>query len=184
MMEKFKDVASRVRSLREDCGVTSDEMAKFVGVSPDEYGNFESGAVDIPASILSEIAVRLKVDLGLLLTGQAPKMSLFSVTRRGKGVGVEQRHSYKYENFSASFKDAKFEPFLVTQTLSPQESPPVRHSHPGQEFNYLLKGKMRFCMNDDTVILEEGDSIMFDSSIPHSIQAIDKDVTFLAVITV
>lgn len=184
MRQEFKDVASRIRSLREDCGVSLGEMAESVGVGRERYAGFESGAVDIPASILSEIAVRLKVDLGLLMTGVAPKMSLFSVTRRGRGTMFEQRGSYRYENFAASFKDAQFEPFIVTQSLSSQEEPPVRHAHPGQEFNYLLAGKMRFCIGDKTFILEAGDSVIFDSSEPHSLEALDGDVKFLAVITV
>lgn len=183
MIKNFKELASRIRSLREDSGVPPEEMAQFLNITPKQYASYESGTADIPASIMSEIAVRLKVDLGLLLKGETPKSSVFSITRKGKGVEVEQSHSYRFENFSASFKHAQFEPFIVTQPLASQESPPVRHSHPGQEFNYLLEGKMRFSINEDAFTLEAGDSIMFDSSFPHSIEAVDGDVKFLAVIT-
>ncbi len=184
MRENAKDIAQRVRGLREDSGVPATDMAAFVQVTPEQYQAYESAAEDIPASVLSEIAVRLKVDLGLLLTGEPPKMSLFSVTRKGRGVKVDRRAGYGYENLSATFKDAKFEPFLVTLPETAPDAPVPQNTHAGQEFNYLLEGAMRVKVQDNEVELSVGDSVIFDAAVPHGMKAVGGQAKFLAIITV
>ncbi len=184
MRENAKDIAQRVRGLREDVGVSAADMAAFVQVSPEQYAAYESAAEDIPASVLTEIAVKLGVDLGLLLTGHAPTMSLFSVTRKGRGVRVDRRKGYGYENLASSFKEAKFEPFVVTLPESEPDAPIPQNTHPGQEFNYVLSGSMRTKVADSEVVLEAGDSVIFDATKPHGMKAIGGEAKFLAIITV
>lgn len=184
MNEKTEDIALRVRGLREDSGVSATEMAAFLQVSPGKYAAYESAAEDIPASSLSEIAARLKVDLGLLLTGEKPKMNVFSVTRAGRGPEVERRRDYKYESLSAAFKNAKFEPFVVTLPEMGENDPIPQNSHPGQEFNFMLEGRMRLKMHDNEVELGPGDSVIYDANEPHGMKAVGGRARFLAVITV
>ncbi|MDR1534310.1 MAG: cupin domain-containing protein [Planctomycetota bacterium] len=179
-----RDIAQRIRGLREDMGVSAAEMAAFVQVSPEQYNAYESAAEDISASVLNEIAARLKVDLGLLLRGETPKMSVFSVTRRGRGAKVDRREGYKYENLAAAFRGSRFEPFLVTLPETAPGAPIPQNAHPGQEFNYILEGRMRVKVQDSEEILETGDSIIFDASKPHGMKALDGPARFLAVINV
>lgn len=184
MHENAKDIAQRIRGLREDTGVSATEMARHVQATPEQYAAYESAAEDIPASVLTEIAARLNVDLGLLLTGERPKMSLFSVTRNGKGPGVDRRKGYKYENLASSFKGAKFEPFIVTLPETKAGAPIPQNTHPGQEFNYMLAGRMRVKVQDNEVELDVGDSVIFDATKPHGMKAVGGDAKFLAIITV
>ena len=184
MSENARDIARRVRGLREDSEVSVAEMAAHVQVSPEQYQAFESAAEDIPASILTEIAVKLKVDLGLLLTGEKPRMSLFAVTRKDRGAKVARQVGYDYENLAASFKGSKFEPFLVTLPATAADAPMPQNTHPGQEFNYLLEGVMRVKVQDNEVEMAVGDSVIFDATIPHGMKAIGGTAKFLAIITV
>lgn len=184
MHENARDISQRVRGLREDMGISATEMAEYVQVTPEQYAAYESAAEDIPASVLSEIAVRLKVDLGLLLTGTTPKMSLFAVTRKGRGVGVDRRKGYKYENLAASFKEARFEPFIVTLPETDKDAVIPQNTHPGQEFNYMLEGSMRVKVQDNEVTLNPGDSVIFDCTVPHGMKAVGGQAKFIAIITV
>ncbi|MCC8180191.1 MAG: cupin domain-containing protein [Planctomycetes bacterium] len=184
MQENAKDIAQRVRGLREDMGITAPDMAAKVQVSVEQYAAYESAAEDIPASVLSEIAANLGVDLGLLLTGEPPKMHLFSVTRKGKGATVDRRKGYGYENLASSFKDAKFEPFVVSLPETAPDAPIPQNEHPGQEFNYMLEGSMRIKVQDNEVVLREGDSVIFDASKPHGMKAVGGAAKFIAIITV
>lgn len=184
MRENAKEIAQRVRGLREDMGVSAAEMAAALGVTPERYAAYESAAEDIPASELTEVATRLNVDLGLLLTGEAPKMSLFSVTRKGRGHGVDRRKGYRYENLAASFKGAKFEPFIVTLPATAPDAPIPQNTHSGQEFNHMLSGTMILKVLDSEVELGPGDSVIFDASKPHGMKAVGGEVKFLAIITV
>ncbi len=184
MRENAKDIAQRVRGLREDTGVAADEMAGALHVSPAQYAAYESGAEDIPASVLSEIAVRLHVDMGLLLTGETPKMSLFSVTRKGRGAAVDRRKGYGYENLAAAFKEPKFEPFVVSLPETDANAPIPQNVHPGQEFNYMLEGRMRIKVQDNEEELAAGDSVIFDAAKPHGMKAVGGPARFIAIITV
>jgi len=181
MRERLEEIGSRLRELREISGISAEEMAEFLQVSTEAYSDYEEGKLDIPASSLVEIARKLNVDLSLLLTGEEPKMSIYSVTRKGKGVEVERRRQYNYQSLAGKFAHKKAEPFIVT--VEPRKEAPSFYSHPGQELDYVLEGTIKISIHDNEVMLEEGDSIFFDSSYKHALEALnDKPVRMLVVV--
>jgi len=183
MTEKRKDIAARLKELREIEGKTAEEMAKALGVAPAEYRAFEAGQADIPASALHDAAHALKADLTELLTGEAPRMKVFTVTRRGGGVTVERRKDYQYRNLAANFAGRKVDVFEVTVPADAGASGAHANSHPGQEFDYVLEGRMVVRIHGNELVLESGDCIYFDSNQGHSMQALDgKPARFLAMI--
>jgi mannose-6-phosphate isomerase-like protein (cupin superfamily) len=108
-------------------------------------------------------------------------MHSYSLTRKGRGIAVDRRKSYKYQSLAYSFKGRIAEPFIVT--AEPSNGDIHFQSHAGQEFNYMLEGKMMLVIDKKELILNEGDSIYFDSSKPHGMKALEgKSAIFLAVI--
>ncbi|MBR3139688.1 MAG: helix-turn-helix transcriptional regulator, partial [Methanobrevibacter sp.] len=91
MNEYNKDIGNRIRELRELSDITIKEIAEELNINEETYIQYENAEVDIPASFLYEIAHIFKVDLGLLLTGEESRMSIFDVTRADKGVSVDRR---------------------------------------------------------------------------------------------
>lgn len=183
MQEKIKEIAARVKELRDISDISPVEMAQRLALSPDVYSEYEEGEKDIPASILLEIAQILNVDMSVLLTGEVPRMHIFSVTRRDKGVSVERRKDYKYQNIASNFAHKKAEPFIVRVDPCPPETKLSVNSHPGQEFDYVLEGTLKVVIHGNELILEEGDSIFFDSGYEHGMQALGgKPAKFLALI--
>jgi transcriptional regulator with XRE-family HTH domain len=183
MKEKMKEIAQRVSELREISEVGLNEMANYLNLAVDTYKGYEEGKNDIPASVLYEIAQKLNVDMGLLLTGEETRMHIFTVTRKGKGVRVERRKQYKYENLAEKFIHKKAEPFIVTVQPRNEKSKPSTNSHPGQEFNYVIKGSLKIYIHDNEIVLEKGDSIFFDSSYKHAMEALNGEkAKFLAII--
>ncbi len=182
MQEKAIEIGSRVREMRKLSHLSTAEMAEYLNIPVETYHDYETGQADIPASILYEIAHKFEVDLGLLLTGKEARMHIFTVTRKNKGVAVERRKQYQYENLAEKFIHKKGEPFIVT--LDPGENKkPDKNSHPGQEFNYVLQGTMKIYIHDHEIILNEGDSIFFDSSYEHAMEALnEKPARFLAMV--
>lgn len=183
MQEKIKEIASRVRELRELSEISVEKMAEYLQVPNEIYERYESGTEDIPASILFEIAHRLEVDMATLLTGEEPRMNIFTLTRNGKGVSVERRKQYKYQNLAEKFIHKKAEFFIVTVEPKPMGTKPDTNSHPGQEFNYVLEGSLKVYIHNNEIILNEGDSIYFDSNYQHAMEAMNGEpAKFLAVI--
>ena len=177
-----KDIGMRIKELRELSDITTEEIAKELDVDEETYISYENGIVDIPASFIYQIAHIFKVDLALILTGEETRMTYFDVTRAGQGFTVNRRKEYKYENLCKKFIHKKAEMFIVT--VDPKEDAiPSLNSHSGQEFSYILEGRVKMFIKDNEIILNEGDSIFFDATCGHAIIALDdKPAKFLAVI--
>ncbi len=183
MQDKIKEIADRVHELRELSNFTVKEMAEYLQVSDETYEKYESGTEDIPASVLFEIAHKLRIDMATLLTGEEPRMNIFTVTRDGKGVNVERRKQYHYQNLAENFIHKKAEFFIVSVEPKPYGAKPETNSHPGQEFNYVLEGSLKVYIHNNEITLNKGDSIYFDSTYEHAMEALEGEpAKFLAVI--
>ena len=172
MQEKIKQVASRIRELREIFGASAAELAEAFQVPEADYRQYESGTVDIPVGILYQIAQRFGVELTTLLTGEEPRLRTYALTRAGQGVSVDRRRQYGYQSLAYNFIGTRAEPFLVTVAPAAEPAPDHVNSHPGQEFHYILEGTLRVRLDQHEVVLEPGDSLYFDSSVPHSLAAL------------
>ncbi|NLM10649.1 MAG: helix-turn-helix transcriptional regulator [Clostridiaceae bacterium] len=182
MSEQIKMIAARMRELREIAGYSYDDVASMLNISKEVYIAYENAAQDIPIGFLNEFANRFNVDLTELLTGKSPKLTRYSLVRSGKGVNVDRRAPYKYQSLAYNFINKKAEPFLVT-VLPNNHAEVSMNSHPGQEFNYVVEGTLMIVIDGKEFILNKGDSIYFDSSLPHGMKALDNQAAeFLAII--
>ncbi len=183
MQDKVREIVARVKELRELSEVTVAEMAKCIGTTEEYYCAYEAGNEDISASRLYEIAQKLGVDLSLLLTGSAPRMNTFTVTRKGKGPGVARRQQYQYQALAANFANKKGEPFIVTVPVRGDTAEVSLNQHPGQELDYVLEGTLKVVVCGNEIILNEGDCIFYDSSHPHGMVAMGSEpAKFIAII--
>jgi len=183
MNEQIKQIAERLAGLRDALELTPEEMAKASHLSVEDYLMLESGSVDISVSILHQISQAFGVELTTLMFGDEPKMSSYFITRKGKGIAVERTKAYKYQSLAAGFAGRKADPFLVTVHPKADDEPVYLNSHPGQEYNMVISGRLLLQINGKDLILEQGDSIYFNSELPHGMKALDGEkVNFLAVI--
>jgi transcriptional regulator with XRE-family HTH domain len=183
MTEQIKQIAERIKEIREISGTSAETLAKKLGVTSDIYLKYESGDTDIPIGIIFKIAELFKVELSVLLGGDNPKLRIYGVVRSGKGIKLERRKQYKYESLADNFIHKKAEPFMVTIDPQPENATIEFNSHPGQEFNFVIKGTMLTTIGGHEVILNEGDSIYFDSGYNHAMKALNNEqVKFLAIV--
>ena len=183
MNDQIKQIAARLRGLRDVLELTEQDVAESCNLTVDEYRAMESGSQDISVSALQMIARRYDITLDVLMFGEEPKMSTYFLTRAGKGISVERSKAYKYESLASGFRNRKSDPFIVTVEPKPEDAPLHLNSHPGQEFNYVLEGRLLLSINGKELILNPGDSLYFDSMQPHGMKALDeKPVKFLATI--
>ena len=95
--EQIKQIASRMRGLREDLEMTLEQMADICAVSTNDYIAYESGEKDIPVSILHCISQHCNVEMTTLLFGEDPHMKTYYLTRKGQGTAMERTiSSLKY----------------------------------------------------------------------------------------
>ena len=183
-MNHIQEVANRLQGLRDALDLSVEEFATDCGVTPQEYTNYETGVKDIPVSFLHRIAARYGIELTALLFGEEPKMQSYFVTRAGKGVKVERTKAYSYQDLAAGFSNRVVSPFIVTVEPVDADKPMTMNSHQGQEFNYVLQGKMEIVVDGKSTILSVGDSIMFDATLLHGMRTVGGEtVKFLAIIS-
>ena len=182
MSDTLKQIGIRIKAIREISDMSTDDFAKSLNLDAETYLKYENGEADLPISVLSAISTAYKVEMTALLTGGEPRLSRINVVRKGKGLNIERRKEYKYQDLAFNFINKKAEFFLVT--AEPQkEAPKHAYSHPGQEFNYILEGSLKVIFDGKEYILGPGDSVYFDSGYDHTMSAVgDKPVKFIAVV--
>ena len=170
----------RIKELREILEISALDMAHDVSVPLETYLKYESGDMDIPISALYHISARLGVDATVLLTGEDPRIETASVCRRGKGVQVERYPGYEFTSLAYNFKGRTVEPLLVY--LDPAREAAALVAHSGQEFNYVVEGKIKITVDKREYILDTGDSIYFDAGLPHGQSAVEGPARFITII--
>lgn len=184
MENVIKEVASRIKETRLVCEISEEEMASCTGVSVETYRELEAGEADFTFTFIYKCAARFGVDTTDLLKGQSPTLNEYNVTRDGGGLPIVRRRGFKYNNLAPLFKNKTAEPFRVKAKYSPEEAnAPIKLSrHEGQEYDFILSGKLKVEIDGHTEVLGEGDSIYYDSSKPHGMIAYGEDCEFLAVV--
>ena len=182
MTEQLRDIGSRLSALRSIAELAPEAFCEKTGVTVAELASYEKGELDFSFSFLYNAARVLGVDVVDLMSGDSPHLSEWCIVRGGEGYAIDRRSAYTYNHLAFTFRGKKAEPFLVT--VEPNDSDaPVLHSHDGQEFNWMVSGRMRFYISNMDYILEPGDSVYFNSTIPHAMKALDDaPARFLAIV--
>ncbi len=179
MKNQIKLIADRIKELRDIMDYTSVYVANKIGITEAEYLGYESGIVDIPIGVMYNVADVLGVDPTVLLTGDDPKMTSYTIVRKGKGVHIERYEGYEFTSLAANYIGRELEPMIVT--LKKSDTCELV-THPGQEFNYILEGSVTVVIGGKEFLLEEGDSIYFDPQVPHGQKTSEPKARFLTVI--
>lgn len=184
-LERLNEIAQRIKTMREIMELSPEEMAKEVGVSSQEYYSYEAGEKDFTFTFLYNCAQRFGIDIIELLTGETPRLSFYSIVRKGCGLAMERREGFSYEHLAYRFQDKIAETFLVTAPYKEEEQDkPIQLSrHEGQEFDYILKGQLKVQMEDHIEYLNAGDAIYYDSGHGHGMIATGgEECVFLAIV--
>jgi transcriptional regulator with XRE-family HTH domain len=178
----FTHIAPRLRGLRDALDLSIEEMAQRIETTPEKVALYESGKVEIPVSHLFQAAKTCGVDLTVLLSGGEAHLHHHALVRAGKGMSVDRRKDYTYKILAFSFTGRRMEPFLVTVPPKTEEEL-LFTEHAGQEFIYMLSGKLEIRLGEQTHVLASGDSLYFTSRTPHALRGLDgSEATFLDVI--
>ncbi len=172
----LKEVAGRIKDLRVAKGYTPEELAKLTGVSVEDYMLLEKGETDFSFTFIYKCAKACGVEVVDLLEGRSTTLTSFAITRRGEGLKILKQHGVEYNNLAPKFKEKLAEPFLVKfPYLAEEQNAPMKlNSHNGQEFDVIVKGSLKVQVGNHVDVLHEGDSIFYNSLIPHGMIAVSE----------
>ncbi len=182
---KIKEMASRIKELREIEGFTTYEMAAKTDVSNEEYVLCESGTHDLNFAFIYRCALALGVDATDIIEGHSPTLKSFTVTRAGQGQEIANAHGMTYYNLAYAFQNRIAEPLFVNCVYDEeaQKKDVELTTHDGQELDLVVSGQLLVQVGEHRTTLNPGDSIYFDSSTPHGMIAVGgEDCSFYAIV--
>ena len=182
---KIRQVAARIRELREISGFTVEEMAQRTDLSVEEYIQCESGNRNLSIAFLYRCTLSFGVDMSDLLEGRSAKLRAYDLTRKGEGQRIEEAHHMVGWNLAADFRNRIALPLYMEMKY--REGAEYEDidlvTHEGQECDIVIRGHMKIQIGGHTEILHAGDTIYYDSSTPHGMIAVDgEDCAFYAIV--
>jgi len=170
-------LGERLRRIREDRALAISQLAARSGVAEDQLRAIESNQEAPAVGDLVKIAAILEVSLGHFFQ-RAITDSRIEVVRSQDRWTVQPQSeaarslNYRYQSLSYNLTDKLMAPFLIEIPPSPSEEVPSS-SHDGEEFLFVLSGHLEVTVGDEVNRLEPGDSIYFDSRVPHTLRAME-----------
>ncbi len=182
---KIKEMAARIRELRELEGLSVDEMAAKTAVTVEEYLACEAGDSDLNFAFIYRCATALNVNVTDIIEGYSPKLKSYTVTRAGTAQKVSQAHGMTYYNLAYAFQNRIAEPLYVRSAYdeNAQNRDIELTTHAGQECDLVISGQLKVQVGKHIEVLSAGDSIYYDSDTPHGMIAVGgQDCEFYAIV--
>jgi len=167
-------IGEKIRELREKRGLSLQDMANRTGYTSALLSQVENHLISPPLGALIKIAKALEVKVGTFF-GEEPRES-YAIVRRDERKHISRyaskegvSYGYSYESLGFDKKDRQMEPFLVTLEPATVKSEKLS-THDGEEFIFVLEGEMEAILGGHKDVLHPGDSIYYNSTIPHKVQ--------------
>ena len=174
-MDNTQIVGEKIKSIRETKQISVSELAERTGLAEEQINRIENN-VDIPSlAPLIKIARALGVRLGTFLDDQdevgavvCRKEELNNSTISFSNNAMNARTHMQYHSLSNSKADRHMEPFII-DIQTTEETNYELSSHEGEEFIFVMEGAVEIAYGKKTHVIEAGDSIYYDSIVPHHV---------------
>jgi transcriptional regulator with XRE-family HTH domain len=164
-----RSIARNIKALRLNKRMSLDKLSKLTGLTKGYLSKIERSHKAPPLSTLNKIALMMDVDVTFFLKKNTEevrdiKLAVVRKEERKRVVTKGSLYGYEYEALAYNKPGKNMEPFIISPTLDKEAT----FQHDGEEFMYVLNGVHEFTYDGKKYILKSGDSIYFDSQIPHS----------------
>ena len=186
---KALNLGKQIRKIRLKLGLTLQNLSDLTGLSKPLLSQIENDVTLPPIATLLKISKALGKHIGDFFQETIPNHKRIAVVRQEERKETmrrlheeAERVGYRYESLAYPMGDKRMEPFMVELEPREERNTPVYH-HAGEEFLFVLEGEMEFRGDDQVIALRAGDSLYFDSKIPHALRGLrGKKARVLAVI--
>ena len=162
----------QIKRLREAHNWSVEALAKATGQTPEFVEQVESDEISPPVSFLVSLAGALSIDPGTFLHKEEK-----AVIRDQRAKAFYKRTTnYSYETLTPGAENSHLRAFMVT-IESQHAHKPVEYKHEGEEFIFVMEGDLEFTLGGKAHVLKEGESIHFNSDIPHKLKSLSNNPT-------
>ncbi len=181
-----KKIADKIHEIRKNKGLTLAQLGDATGLSKGLLSRIENNQVSPPIATLSKIASGLEVPIGIFFEEDETDHKGYTVTYKNERKQVIRRGTkigFIYYSLSSLKTRHLIEPFIIRYPVIGKE--PIKlFDHFGEEFLFVLKGKMDLVYGKEKIRLKAGDAIHFDPSTPHRGQNVGKEESECLVIVI
>jgi electron transfer flavoprotein alpha subunit/transcriptional regulator with XRE-family HTH domain len=161
-----------VRQLREARGWSAEALAQKTGQTPDFIDQVESDRMSPPVGFIMRMANAMEVDPGTFLS----KEEQTAIRDRRAQAFHRRTQNYSYTTLTPDAEESHLRAFMVT--IDPHLAhKPVAYKHEGEEFIYVMAGDLEFTLGSRVRKLKSGESIHFNSDVPHKLKSISNEPT-------
>jgi len=179
-----EEIGKRIRILREEKGISLDELSNMTGFDVELLSNIENNIVQPQLGTVIRLSKALDSAFGRLISGIGNR--IYSITRKDEQKVVSrstakkgQKQVYTYKSLAPEVKGRHMEALIVQLEENPDKEVSV---HDGEEFIYVLDGIVVLNIGEETFDLEPGDSAYYLSTTPHLVASKKGKATILAVL--
>jgi transcriptional regulator with XRE-family HTH domain len=164
------NVGIALKELRGKRGLSIRALAEKSGLAVNTLSLIENEKTSPSVATLQQLAVALEVPITSFFENGAPKNRVAYI-KAGQRVGAAFAHG-TLEDLGSNLTERTIEPFVVT--IKPGASSGTQSIvHTGHEFIFCLEGRIVYTIEDKTYLLEPGDSLLFESHLPHRWQNVE-----------
>ena len=182
--EGVEEIGARIRTLREEKGLSREELSNLTGFDVGLLERIEKDEIQPQLGTVIKLSKALDAAFGRIVSGVGDK--IYSITRRDERKIVSRstshkgsRRAYTYMSLAPEVKGRNMEALLVQLEEDPEEEISV---HEGEEFIFVLDGVVKLQIGQDAFELQPGDSVYYLSTTPHHISAQKGKAAILAVL--
>ena len=163
---------AKIQKIRKSLDWTLESLAKATGQTPEFMALVESDKTSPPVSFLLRLAGALGVDPGTFLNREEQT----AIRDQRAQAFIKRTKSYSYETLTPGAEESHLRAFMVT-IESHHAHKPVEYRHEGEEFIFVMEGDLEFVLGGKPHVLKKGESIHFNSDIPHKLKSLSNEPT-------
>ncbi|MBW2096240.1 MAG: helix-turn-helix transcriptional regulator [Deltaproteobacteria bacterium] len=162
-----EEIGKKIRELRNSQGMTLERLSEKTGFSKGYLSKVENSDKAPPVSTLIRITRALNVSLSGIFEETESSTAISFVKKKDREIMARNGtgFGYYFETIAHKFENRSMDPYVISQPANPGEVSAFQHK--GEELLFLLEGRMKFFHGDKVFIMEKGDCVYFDASIPH-----------------
>lgn len=173
------NIGNNLKKIIESDNLNTQFIIKQIGIKEKEFKSILNNETNPPVSMLLKLARVLNVDVSNIIYGHSFKPKKAVATNREDRINIRRRKGYDYESLAAYYAGRSMEPLIVDVIGGENQEISI---HNGEEFHYILSGKVITTVGDEEFNLKEGDTLYFDSSLPHKIESTSGTSKLLVVV--
>lgn len=179
------DFAYRLRVIRKKYGLTLEQLAQKSGLTKSYISKLERAVSQPSISTVLKLSSALGVDMSALVAATGNPNDKVNVIRTNERKPLGRpgtSHGNRYETIASNRSFGSMNPFIVYPPHKIKGKPAV-FPHKGEEFMFVVKGKVKITIADETYSLDVGDSVYFDASLPHQLLSLSEEEAEVLVVT-